>query len=80
MRRKVRVHAWKGAGTCTDTFKSGDKKIESWEEGSHLKEYTYKNTGDTGKYQNASGGGTYTLEELTDTLLGGKYKGTIELP
>jgi hypothetical protein len=52
----------------------------TWEEGSHLKEYTYKNTGGTGKYQNASGGGTYTLEELTDTLLGGKYKGTIELP
>ena len=22
--------SWKGAGTCTDTFKSGDKKIESW--------------------------------------------------
>src|SRR5215831_354356 len=26
--------SWKGSGTCTDTFKSGDKKIESWEEGS----------------------------------------------
>jgi hypothetical protein len=26
------------------------------------------------------GGGTYTLEELTDTLLGGKHKGTVELP
>jgi hypothetical protein len=52
----------------------------SWEERSHLKEYTYKNTGGTSKYEAASGGGTYTLEELTDTLLGGKYKGTIELP
>ena len=41
--------SWKGAGTCTDTFKSGDKKIESWEEGSHLKEYPYKYTGGTGK-------------------------------
>ncbi len=46
----------------------------------HLKEYTYKNTGGTGKFEKAGGGGTYTLEELTDTLLGGKYKGTIELP
>jgi hypothetical protein len=45
-----------------------------------LKEYTYKNIGGTGKYGNASGGGTYMLEELTDALLGGKYKGTIELP
>jgi hypothetical protein len=58
----------------------GDKVNMTWEEGSHLKEYTYKNTGGTGKYEGASGGGTYTLEELTDTLLGGKYKGTIELP
>jgi hypothetical protein len=52
----------------------------TWEEGSHLKEYTYKNTGGTGKYEGTGGGGTYKLEELTDTLLGGKYKGTIELP
>ena len=72
--------SWKGAGTCTDTFKSGDTKIESWEEGSHLKEYPYKYTGGTGKYEGTGGGGTYKLEELTDTLLGGKYKGTIELP
>jgi hypothetical protein len=72
--------SWKGSGTCTYIYKGGDTLKDSWEEGSHLKEYTYKNTGGTGKYQKASGGGTYTLEELTDTLLGGKYKGTIELP
>src|ERR1044072_3709876 len=66
--------SWKGSGTCTYTYKGGDKVNMTWEEGSHLKEYTYKNTGGTGKYQNARGGGTYTLEELTDTLLGGKYK------
>jgi hypothetical protein len=72
--------SWKGSGTCTYTYKGGDKVNLSWEEGSHLKEYTYKNTGGTSKYEAASGGGTYTLEELTDTLLGGKYKGTIELP
>ena len=72
--------SWKGSGTCTYTFKGGDKRYESWEEGSHLKEYTYKYTGGTGKYEGASGGGTYTLEELTDTLMGGKYKGTKELP
>ena len=75
--------SWKGSGTCAYAFKGGDKgdKVNmTWEEGSHLKEYTYKNTGGTGKYEGASGGGTYILEELTDTLLGGKYKGTIELP
>ena len=72
--------SWKGSGTCTYTFKGGDKLSDSWEEGSHLKEYTYKYTGGTGKYEGAGGGGTYILEELTDTLLGGTYKGTIELP
>ena len=34
--------SWKATGTCTDTFKGGDKRYETWEEGSHLKEYTYK--------------------------------------
>ena len=75
--------SWKGSGACTYTYKGdkgGDRLYNSWEEGSHLKEYTYKNTGGTGKYEGASGGGTYTLEELTDTLMGGRYKGTIELP
>ena len=71
--------SWKG--TCTDTFKSGDKKNESWEEGSHLNgKYPYKYTGGTGKYAGATGGGTYTMEELTDTLLGGKFKGQLVLP
>jgi hypothetical protein len=73
--------SWKGSGSCTLTVKGGkDTLTESWEEGSHLKEYPYKFTGGTGKYEGASGGGTYTMEELTDTLLGGRYKGTIELP
>jgi hypothetical protein len=72
--------SWKGSGTCTYAIKGGDNVNMTWEEGSHLKEYTYKNTGGTGTLEGARGGGTYTLEELTDTLLGGKYKGTIELP
>jgi hypothetical protein len=49
--------SWKGSGTCTDNYKGG-KVYESWEEGSHLKEYTFKFTGGTGKYEGASGGGT----------------------
>jgi hypothetical protein len=72
--------SWKGAGTCTVTFKGGDTLQESFEEGSHLKEYTYKFTGGTGKYEGATGGGTYTSENLTDTLAGGRYKGQIVLP
>ena len=72
--------SWKGTGTCTNIYKGGDKASMTWEEGSHLKEYTYKYTGGTGKYEGASGGGTYMYEGLTDTLFGGKYEGTIELP
>jgi hypothetical protein len=72
--------SWKGAGTCTSVYKGGDKASLTWEEGSRLKEYTYKYTGGTGKYEGAGGGGTYMYEGLTDTLFGGKYKGTMELP
>jgi hypothetical protein len=72
--------SWKATGTCTRTHKGGDKTYDSWEEGSDLKEYPYKVTGGTGKYQGASGSGTYIYENLTDTLSGGTYKGTIQLP
>jgi hypothetical protein len=72
--------SWKAAGTCTDKYPGGDTVTLTWEEGSHLKEYTYQKTGGTGKYQGASGGGTYMYENLTDTLVGGRFKGTLVLP
>jgi len=72
--------SWKASGTCTRTQKGGDKTSVTWEEGSQLKDNPYKITGGTGKHEGASGGGTYTLEELTDTLEGGRYKGTLVLP
>jgi hypothetical protein len=72
--------SWKGSGTCTYTNKAGDKLSDSWEEGSHLKEYTYKITGGTGKFEGATGGGTYVYENITDTLAGGTFKGQIVLP
>ena len=52
--------SWKGSGSCTRNFKSGDHITDTWEEGSHLKVNVYKTTGGTGKYQGATGGGTYT--------------------
>ena len=61
--------SWKGSGNCTQTFKGGDKIYDSWEEGWHLKEYSYKFTGGAGKFQGASGGGTYTSETLTTPCL-----------
>ena len=71
--------SWKGAGTCTDNYPDGKINL-TWEEGSHLKEYTYVKTGGTGKYQGVKGGGTYMYKSLSDTLSGGRYKGTLELP
>jgi hypothetical protein len=72
--------SWKASGTCTRTHKGGDKTSVTWEEGSKLKDNPYKITDGTGKHEGASGGGTYTLEELTDTLEGGRYNGKMELP
>ncbi len=74
--------SWKGSGTCTQSSKGwgGDKVFLTWEEGSHLKEFVYKFTGGTGKYEGAKGGATYMLDELTSTLYGGRYKKKMELP
>ena len=71
--------SWKGTGTCTDNYPEGKISL-TWEEGSHLKEYTYTKTSGTGKYQGVKGGGTYMYQNLSDTLSGGRYNGTIELP
>ena len=72
--------SWKGSGSCTET-KDGDKRVDAWEEGSHLKEYTYKLISDTGKYEGIKGGGTYFYKELPSTpFIGGRYKGKMELP
>jgi hypothetical protein len=71
--------SWKGSGTCTDNYPGGKISL-TWEEGSALKEYTYTKTGGTGKYEGVKGGGTYMYQSLSDTLSGGRYKGTIQLP
>ena len=72
--------SWKGAGSCTLNFKSGDHATATWEEGSHLKEFKYTYTGGTGQYKGASGSGTYTNDSLTDQLTAGRYKGKMQLP
>lgn len=71
--------SWKGSGVCTDTYKTGGSKTISWEEGSHLNEYSYKVTGGTGKFEGATGSGSYLYENLTDTLSGGRQKGQVKL-
>lgn len=71
--------SWKGSGSCTLNLKGGHVTA-TWEEGSHLKEYTYKYTGGDGKFKGASGGGTYKTENVTDRFAGGRFKGKMELP
>lgn len=66
--------SWKGVGTGTDHFKSGDTRTFTWDEGSDLKEYKYTNTGGTGKFQSAKGGGTYVYQAISDTVSAGTYK------
>ena len=70
----------KGSGSCTYKYKDGDTVTDTFEEGSDLKEYTYKITGGTGKYKGSTRGGPYLYENLTDTLAGGRLNGKIELP
>lgn len=72
---------WKGAGTCTRTYKSGDKWFLKWEQGSQIKEGGVSTiTGGTGQYDGIKGSGTFVLENITDTMQGGTYKKTLELP
>lgn len=72
--------SWKGSGICTDTYKDGSTIVMDWEEGSHLKEYTYNKTGGTGKYKGVAGGGKYTYDNINDSFSGGRYKGTLTMP
>jgi hypothetical protein len=72
--------SWKGMGTCVDTYQGGGTLDVTWEEGSQLKEYTYKKMNGTGKYKGVTGSGTYFYDNLTDTLSGGRFKGTLEFP
>lgn len=52
----------KGSGSCTYKYKDGDTVTDTFEEGSDLKEYTYKITGGTGKYKGSTRGGPYLYE------------------
>jgi hypothetical protein len=84
--------SWTGSGTGTETFNGGDTTNYTWEERSNRKEQTYKYTGGTGKYKDASGGGTYELHGGYEGDSGGygdykpgtlqvcKYKDQIVLP
>lgn len=72
--------SWKGSGTCVETRKDFGTRTVTFEEGSHLKEFTYKFTSGTGKWEGITGSGTYSNDPVTDTLTGGRYKATLTLP
>lgn len=70
---------YKASGFCTYTDRDGDKWFVKWWEGSDMEEGRYEYTGGTGKYAGVTGGGTYTGEELTDTLSTFTYEGVMVL-
>ena len=72
--------SWKGSGTCVETKKDVGTRTVTFEEGSHLKEFTYKILSGTGKWEGITGSGTYSNDPVTDTLTGGRFKATITLP
>lgn len=71
---------YKGNGFCTYTDLDGDKTFFTFWEGSDMEEGRTKYFGGTGKFAGVTGGGTYTGEELTDTLSMYTYKDVMELP
>ena len=67
--------SWKGQRDAAPyTHKGGETSKHDLGRGFPPQEYTYKNTGGTGKFEGASGGEhLHTLEELTkekETLMG----------
>ena len=67
-------------GFCTYTTRDGDKYYLKWWESPGMEEGRYEYTGGTGKFAGITGGGTYTGEELTDTLSTSQFEGVMELP
>lgn len=72
--------SWRASGGCTATAKPGDTLTVLWEEGSQMKESTFKVTSGAGKFKGAEGGGTYKYDQLTDTLFGGRYRTKLQMP
>lgn len=72
--------SWNGSGTCVETKKDVGTRTVTFEEGSHLKAFTYTFVSGTGKWAGIKGGGTYSNDQITDTLTGGRYKATLTLP
>ncbi len=72
--------SWNGSGYCTWTYRDGDTLFLKFWEGSDMEVSRYDWVGGTGRYAGATGGGTYTGEELTDTLSASRWKEVIELP
>ena len=72
--------SWKSSGYCTWTFRDGDTAFLKFWEGSDMEVSRYDWVGGTGRYTGATGGGTYTTEQLTDTLTANRIEEVMELP
>ncbi len=67
-------------GFCIYTYRDGSTDFEKFWETSEMETGRYEVLGGTGKMAGATGGGTYTCNELTDTLSHCPFSGVTELP
>ena len=72
--------SWKASGTCTHNLKGGDKYPRPGRRVRSSRNIRTRSPAAPENTKAPSGGGTYTYENLTDTLSGGTYKGQIVLP
>ena len=66
-------------GRCAYTLQDGEKIFLEWGHDQENPQPHYRWTGGTGRYQGASGGGTYALEQLDNGLSVGTFNGTLKL-
>ena len=68
------------SGHCSYTTRDGDKLFDSWWRAPDMEVSRYEWIGGTGKWAGISGGGTYSVTQLSDSLLSIDYSGVLDLP
>ena len=69
--------AGRAVGPAPTPIRAATKYPKLGRRGLSCKEYIFKFTGGTGKFEGASGGGAYFYESLTDTLAGWRLQGQV---
>lgn len=70
----------KESGHCTYTTVDGDKLFDRWWQSPGMESARYEWIGGTGKWAGATGGGSYSVTQLSESLLSVSYRGAVERP